>query len=66
MTRLPASATAGDRHKVGELLDDASTESNDSTEGVIKKEDTYTPGPSREGDPGWSDGFSFGGSEWIR
>jgi len=69
MARLPASATAGDRQKV-EHLSDESGSSNDSLVEEQKEDDThsdtYRHGPSGEDDPGWTDGFSLNGSEWIR
>lgn len=74
MTRLPASATAGDRQQVQNLPEDdsANSSSNDSLLEVKQSSKdtttaTYRHGPSREGDQGWSDGFSFnGGPDWIR
>lgn len=76
VVRLPASETAGDRQVVRELPEDVSADSsNDSLMEQNAKQQsnndqdtaTYRHGPSREGDPGWSDGFSFnGGPDWIR
>lgn len=72
MARLPASATAGDRQKVEHLSDEGGSSNDSLMEDQLarakgtRNAETYRHGPSGEDDPGWTDGFSINGSEWIR